>query len=102
MDEPLPDRPTKGRGAVGNRTSRFERLTHHRVDDGWGDSGLEDDPPRLHTTVLPDRAKSVITSNQSPDIPFELSVNPYRGCEHGCVYCYARPSHAWLGLSPGL
>src|SRR5687767_12720680 len=101
MDEPLPDRPRKGRGAVGNRTPRYERLTCHGVDDGWG-SAAEDDPPPLRTTVLPDTAKSVITANQSPDIPFELSVNPYRGCEHGCVYCYARPSHAYLGLSPGL
>jgi DNA repair photolyase len=70
------------------------------VDDGWG--GLEDPPPRVPTTLIPDDSRSVIATNDSPDIPFDRSVNPYRGCEHGCVYCYARPSHAWLGLSPGL
>jgi DNA repair photolyase len=100
-------RPEKGRGAVGNPTGRFERFVRAPEDDGWGDGGGgadEDDPapPPLRTVVLPDASRSVLTCNASPDIPFDLSLNPYRGCEHGCIYCYARPSHAYLGLSPGL
>jgi DNA repair photolyase len=70
------------------------------VDDGWG--GADEELPPLHTTVGVDRARTVIARNDSPDVPFTQSINPYRGCEHGCVYCYARPSHAYLGLSPGL
>lgn len=101
MDEKLPDVPRKGRGALGNPTPRFDRHDRHAVDDGW-DSHCDEDLPPLRTTVLPDTARSVISRNDSPDIPFEQSVNPYRGCEHGCTYCYARPSHAYLGLSPGL
>ncbi len=116
--ESLPDRPRKGRGAVGNPTGRFERLTRHAVDDGWGgwaggnggdaaDEGNGGDegefrPPPLRTTVAVDSARRIITRNDSPDIGFDRSINPYRGCEHGCVYCFARPTHAWLGLSPGL
>lgn len=92
--------PQKGRGAVSNRTGRFEALSVEAVDDGWG---IADEPlPPLATTVLPEPAQHVITRNNSPDIPFEQSINPYRGCEHGCPYCYARPSHAYLNLSPGL
>lgn len=90
----------KGRGAVSNRDGRFERLSHQAEDDGW-DLPDEDLPP-LRTTILPDTARKVIARNTSPDIPFDRSINPYRGCEHGCVYCFARPSHAYLGLSPGL
>tara|TARA_R110000772_G_scaffold49123_11_gene113141 strand:- start:24738 stop:25826 length:1089 start_codon:yes stop_codon:yes gene_type:complete len=89
----------KGRGAVSNQDGRFERLTREAVDDGWGD---DDGLPPLRTQVLPDTARKVIARNTSPDIPFDRSLNPYRGCEHGCVYCFARPSHAYLGLSPGL
>ena len=95
-----PPQPRKGRGAVSNFEGRFETATREASDDGW-DLGDEPLPP-LRTTVLPEQAKSIISRNQSPDIPFEQSVNPYRGCEHGCVYCYARPSHAYLNLSPGL
>jgi DNA repair photolyase len=104
--DPLPDRPakghTKGRGAVTNRTNRYERLTAEAVDDGWQETdGAEDSPP-LRTVLIRDSSKTIVARNSSPDVPFEQSVNPYRGCEHGCVYCFARPTHAYLGLSPGL
>jgi DNA repair photolyase len=90
----------RGRGALSNVDGRFEPYVHEAVDDGWGSA---DEPLTPHrTTVQEDRARSVIVHQKSPDLPFEQSVNPYRGCEHGCIYCYARPSHAWLGLSPGL
>ena len=101
----IPDRPRAGRGAVSNRSGRFERLRSESVDDGWrtGRESAEEDPtPRLDTTVTFDRTKTIIARNDSPDIPFDRSINAYRGCEHGCVYCFARPTHAWLGLSPGL
>ncbi len=89
-----------GRGAVSNRAGRFESRIVEAVDDGWG---IADEPlPPLETIVLPEPPQSVITRNQSPDIPFEQSINPYRGCEHGCPYCYARSSHAYVNLSPGL
>jgi DNA repair photolyase len=100
MDEALPAQPRKGRGAVTNRAGRFEPATHVATDDGWG-SG-DEEPPALETQYLRDSAKTIIARNDSPDIPFDRSVNPYRGCEHGCIYCFARPSHAYLGLSPGL
>ncbi len=91
----------KGRGAVSNLNGRFESSTHHRVDDGWRiDADESERKPR--TTLTPDRSRTVISHNDSPDVGFSLSINPYRGCEHGCVYCFARPSHAYLGLSPGL
>ncbi|MGQ0383392.1 MAG: PA0069 family radical SAM protein [Gammaproteobacteria bacterium] len=90
----------KGRGAVSNRAGRFESLAVERVDDGWG---IADEPlPPLETRVLPEPAQSVITRNDSPDVPFDQSINPYRGCETGCIYCFARPSHAYVNLSPGL
>lgn len=92
--------PRKGRGAVTNATGRFERFEQQRVDDGWQREA--EDEPRLRTTVAIDSSRTVIARNQSPDIPFDRSINPYRGCEHGCVYCFARPTHAYLGLSPGL
>lgn len=91
--------PRKGRGALSNREERFVTCVHETTDDGWGRA--PDDPPLL-TQVAPDQARTVISRNRSPDIPFEQSLNPYRGCEHGCVYCYARPTHTYLGLSPGL
>jgi DNA repair photolyase len=93
----------KGRGAVTNPQGRFERDAREPVDDGWArepDDTDIDEPPG--TVVTPDAARSIVARNTSPDIGFDASINPYRGCEHGCVYCYARPGHAYLGLSPGL
>ena len=89
----------KGRGALSNPAGRFDLTQLEAVDDGWF---LEESPESIPTTLEPDAARAVITSNDSPDIPFEQSINPYRGCACGCVYCYARPSHAYMGLSPGL
>jgi hypothetical protein len=100
MDQAVTDIARKGRGAVSNATGRFEPERRFRTDDGWG--GADEEPPRLDTTYTRDSAKTIIARNDSPDIPFDRSVNPYRGCEHGCVYCFARPTHAYLGLSPGL
>jgi DNA repair photolyase len=96
-----PPRPARGRGAVSNLPGRFETQHVEPADDGWNTPPEEDLPP-LATTVKPEPAASIITRNRSPDIGFEQSINPYRGCEHGCIYCYARPSHAYLNLSPGL
>ncbi|WP_455380589.1 PA0069 family radical SAM protein [Acidihalobacter prosperus] len=92
--------PRKGRGAISNATGRYESRVHEKVDDGW--PSLDEDPPVLRTTLGTDTARRVISRNQSPDVPFDQSINPYRGCEHGCSYCFARPTHAYLGLSPGL
>jgi len=89
----------KGRGAASNPNVRFEALTLEQTHDGWYE---EEVPQSLDETVLPDRARSVISTNDSPDVGFDKSINPYRGCSHGCVYCFARPTHAYLGLSPGL
>jgi len=100
-DETLPDQPVKGRGAVSNRVSRYFTEERARESDGW-DSPEDDDLPPLRTTVTIDATKTIIARNQSPDIAFDRSINPYRGCEHGCIYCFARPTHAYLGLSPGL
>lgn len=99
---PLPDRPRIGRGAVSNGSGRFERLRNNAIDDGWRCDQPDDPLPRLDTTVTFDQSRSIIARNESPDIGFDRSINPYRGCEHGCIYCFARPTHAWLGLSPGL
>lgn len=130
-DSTLPNLARKGRGAVSNRAGRFEPGERIVEDDGWSGadagereafSGLtfkgvpvhltarppartngdDDELPPLATSVALDKARSIIAHNQSPDIPFDRSINPYRGCEHGCVYCYARPTHAYLGHSPGL
>jgi len=90
----------KGRGSATRLAHRFERDTREPFDDGWLADGL--DAPKVATTWVWEDCKSAITRNTSPDIGFDLSINPYRGCEHGCSYCYARPSHSYLGLSPGL
>lgn len=95
-------RPRKGRGAASDPGVRFERLRHEAVDDGWGTAEERLAEPGPATEVLIDRSRGIIARNDSPDIPFDRSINPYQGCEHGCVYCYARPSHAFWGLSPGL
>ncbi|MEO3472952.1 PA0069 family radical SAM protein [Roseomonas sp. CAU 1739] len=99
----LPPLARKGRGAGLNPAVRFERTAREAFDDGWGtlEATFADLPP-LPTTLTRDNAKSALAWNDSPDIGFDRAINPYRGCEHGCVYCYARPSHAYLGLSPGL
>lgn len=94
-----PDGNAPGRAALSNRPGRFERHDRDTVHDGWD---LDEDLPPVRTEVSIERPRSVITRNQSPDIPFDRSINPYRGCEHGCIYCFARPTHAYLGLSPGL
>lgn len=89
----------KGRGATSNLVGRFEKNAVEIINDGWYE---EDSPTHLDETVSPDSARTVITTNDSPDVGFDLSINPYRGCSHACVYCFARPSHSYLGLSPGL
>src|SRR5258706_5218118 len=98
----LPDLARRGRGAISNRPGRFEKGDRPREDDGWSDPSDDEDLPPLKTTVTIDATRSAIAWNESPDLGFDRSVNPYRGCEHGCVYCFARPTHAWLGLPPGL
>lgn len=90
----------KGRGSVTNPSCRFDAQVYERFEDGW--EAAEEPPDRIATVVHDDNSKSVVTRNQSPDIPFDQSLNPYKGCEHGCIYCFARPSHAYLGHSPGL
>jgi DNA repair photolyase len=90
----------KGRGALGNPAGRFESARLEAADDGWG--SLDESPRRAETVIVADRPRCAITRNQSPDVPFEQSVNPYQGCEHGCIYCFARPSHAYWNLGPGL
>jgi len=92
----------KGRGAASNPEGRFESVRRHAEDDGWQHAVLDEERPRPRTEVTEERARSVITHNDSPDLAFTAALNPYRGCEHGCIYCYARPSHSYLNLSPGL
>lgn len=93
----------KGRGAGSHLPGRFERTVSQAEDDGWhAEDSEEFAAPRLRTQVSEETARSIISRNQSPDVGFTQSVNPYRGCEHGCSYCFARPSHAYLNLSPGL
>ena len=98
--------PVRGRGATFNPGNRFRREGREAYDDGWAqapaDADTETTQPRLPTTVSIQRSRTIIARNESPDIPFTQSINPYQGCEHGCVYCYARPSHAYHDLSPGL
>ena len=94
----------KGRGTAWAVPHRFSRELHETVDDGWGtleQSAAEEQLPPA-TRVIEEKAKAILSGNDSPDIPFDLSINPYRGCEHGCVYCFARPTHSYLNLSPGL
>jgi DNA repair photolyase len=92
--------PRKGRGSGINLEGRFESETREAFDDGWGQP--DDEPRALKTQVTDERAKTIIARNDSPDIPFSQSINPYAGCEHGCPYCYARPGHAFRNLSPGI
>ena len=93
--------PLKGRGAAINPEGRFEKVERGAFDDGWVQDDAAD-KPALKTQVTEERAASIISRNQSPDIPFTQSINPYQGCEHGCIYCYARPTHAYRNLSPGV
>ncbi|HXN10162.1 MAG TPA: hypothetical protein VN859_02910, partial [Steroidobacteraceae bacterium] len=89
----------RGRGALDNPEGRFMHQRTEVVDDGWYAQGA---PDAIATEQRPEQARTILTRNDSPDIPFEQSINPYRGCEHGCIYCYARPTHAYLNLSAGL
>jgi DNA repair photolyase len=93
----------RGRGALSNAVGRYESEKRVLIDDGWDDGWRDEDgtPPPLRTEVIVDATRSIIARNKSPDISFDQSINPYRGCEHGCIYCFARPSHAYLGMSPG-
>jgi DNA repair photolyase len=100
MDMPGIAALRKGRGAASNESGRFESEQRVPFDDGWGSTDAQ--PLPLATTLTVDSTRTIIARNDSPDIGFDRSINPYRGCEHGCIYCYARPSHAYLGLSPGL
>lgn len=103
MLPPKPLAPRKGRGAVSNLQGRFEVHAREDFDDGWTSEDEEDDAPvQFKTQVTDEYAKSILSRNASPDVPFSVSLNPYRGCEHGCIYCFARPTHSYLGLSPGL
>jgi DNA repair photolyase len=99
MGTPIDRERRRGRGTVSNATGRYEPLARIAFDDGW--QGLDELPP-FKTTVTADSTRKILARNDSPDISFDRSINPYRGCEHGCVYCFARPTHAYLGLSPGL
>src|SRR5690349_5814135 len=90
----------RGRGAKSNQTGRYESLRREAFDDGWTEADPE--PQQVATTLQAEKARTILTRNDSPDIGFDRSINPYRGCEHGCIYCYARPAHAYMGLSPGI
>src|SRR5690242_19018749 len=113
IQQPLKAR--KGRGAVSNLQGRYEVLIREDIDDGWSnsdgstaeaDSADNSSGPvhesALKTQIIEEHAKTILSRNRSPDVPFSISLNPYRGCEHGCIYCFARPTHSYLGLSPGL
>ena len=99
----MPSLARKGRGAVTNPPVRYESSRTEAWDDGWGTLAAEfGELPPLPTELIREKAKGALTFNDSPDIGFDRSLNPYRGCEHGCIYCYARPAHAYVGMSPGL
>lgn len=98
QSKPGPAQAIRGRGIASNPPNRFADTTSEAQNDGW----LQDVPPTVATEVRIEQSKSIITRNNSPDLPFDRSINPYRGCEHGCIYCYARPSHAYWDMSPGL
>lgn len=98
-DDQIAEPLHNGRGALSNATSRYDDEKRIRTNDGWD---IEDELPPLRTTLTRDATRTIIARNSSPDVPFDRSINPYRGCEHGCIYCFARPTHAYLGLSPGL
>ena len=105
-DDPIAEPLQRGRGALSNESSRFDGERRIRTTDGWDgtptDATGEDELPPLRTTLTRDATRTILARNSSPDVPFDRSINPYRGCEHGCIYCFARPTHAYLGLSPGL
>jgi DNA repair photolyase len=102
-DDPLPD-PVKGRGTPWAIEHRFSQRTSESFDDGWGslDQAVQEERLPPATQVIEEHAKSILSSNDSPDVHFDVAINPYRGCEHGCVYCFARPTHSYLNMSPGL
>ncbi|MGQ0580520.1 MAG: PA0069 family radical SAM protein [Reyranella sp.] len=105
-DDPIAEPAHKGRGALSNETSRYDSEKRIRTTDGWeaevAAAAEDDELPPLRTILTRDATRTIIARNNSPDIGFDRSINPYRGCEHGCIYCFARPTHAYLGLSPGL
>jgi len=105
-DDPIAEPAHKGRGALSNETSRYDTEKRIRTTDGWeaevAAAAEDDELPPLRTILTRDATRTIIARNNSPDIGFDRSINPYRGCEHGCIYCFARPTHAYLGLSPGL
>jgi len=103
LDITADKRLLRGRGALSNDVGRYEAQKRVLVDDGWDDGWRDEDgtPTPLRTEVIVDATRSIIARNKSPDISFDQSINPYRGCEHGCIYCFARPTHAYLGMSPG-
>src|SRR5690242_11640442 len=105
-DDAIPEPQHNGRGALSNSSSRYDSEKRIRTTDGWESSeeqpSDEDELPPLRTTLTRDATRTILARNTSPDVPFDRSINPYRGCEHGCIYCFARPTHAYLGLSPGL
>ena len=92
----------RGRGAKSNLSGRFESMQREDFEDGWNERDREQEPPRLDDTLTPLRSRTIIAHNDSPDVGFSASINPYRGCSHGCIYCFARPAHAYMNLSPGL
>ena len=106
-DDAIPEPVHHGRGALSNESSRFDSEKRIRTTDGWeteasAEPSEDDELPPLRTTLTRDATRTILARNTSPDVPFDRSINPYRGCEHGCIYCFARPTHAYLGLSPGL
>src|ERR1044071_6292226 len=106
-DDAIAEPVHHGRGALSNESSRFDSEKRIRTTDGWetaasAEPSEDDELPPLRTTLTRDATRTILARNTSPDVPFDRSINPYRGCEHGCIYCFARPTHAYLGLSPGL